>query len=97
MDSQDNKKIEKIQNDRKAANEFYSQNSEVYRSFVSMERKTYSDGELEKRYKEMIAVGISIIINCESCLEWHIKEAIRSGASEKKWEEVQQQFLPDLP
>ena len=69
VSSRDIEKIEKIQSDRKAANEFYSQNSEVYRSFVSMERKTYSNGELEKRYKEMIAIGISIIINCESCLE----------------------------
>ena len=82
--NRDIEKIEKIQSDRKVANEFYLQNSEVYRSFVSMERKTYSNGELEKRYKEMIAIGISIIVNCESCLELHIKEALRSGASEKQ-------------
>ena len=84
MENRDIEKIEKIQSDRKTANEFYIQNSEVYRSFVSMERKTYSDGELEKRYKELIALGISIVINCKSCLEWHIKEALRSGASEKQ-------------
>ena len=84
MDNQDIKKIEKIQSDRKTANKFYLENSEVYKSFVDLERKTYSSGELEKKYKEMIAIGISIIINCESCLEWHIKEALRSGASEKQ-------------
>lgn len=88
MDNKDVEKIERIQSDRKAANEFYWQNSEVYRSFVSLERKTYSTGELEKKYKEMIAIGISIIINCESCLEWHIKEALCSGASEKQIIEV---------
>ena len=60
------------------------ENLKVFRSFVEMERKAYLDGELEKRYKEMIAIGISIVINCESCLEWHIKEALRFGASEKE-------------
>ncbi|MFW9867542.1 MAG: carboxymuconolactone decarboxylase family protein [Candidatus Thorarchaeota archaeon] len=34
-------------------------------------------------YKELIALGISIILNCESCVEWHVKEAIRSGATEQ--------------
>jgi AhpD family alkylhydroperoxidase len=84
MDSKDSKKIEEIISDRKRANGFFIKNSEVYRSFVEMEAKTYSDGDLEKRYKELIAIGISIVINCESCLEWHIKQALDSGASEKQ-------------
>ena len=46
-----------------------------------MERKTFSTRNLEKKYKELIASGISIIVNCESCIEWHIKEALNSGAS----------------
>lgn len=32
--------------------------------------------------KELIALGISVVINCESCMEWHIHEALNSGASE---------------
>jgi AhpD family alkylhydroperoxidase len=28
----------------------------------------------------MIPIGISIHINCESCMEWHIKEALSAGA-----------------
>ncbi|MFX1495647.1 MAG: carboxymuconolactone decarboxylase family protein, partial [Promethearchaeota archaeon] len=31
-----------------------------------------------------IAIGISIIINCESCIEWHIKEALNSGANREQ-------------
>jgi AhpD family alkylhydroperoxidase len=77
-------KIEKIIHDRKTAHAYYLKNSRVYRSFSEMEQKTYSDGELEKRYKELIAIGISIIDNCESCLEWHIKQALDSGATEKQ-------------
>jgi len=32
-----------------------------------MERKAFADGELHKQHKELIAVGISVVINCESC------------------------------
>lgn len=84
MDEKARGKIEKIIRDRKKAHTYYLGNSKVQRSFVEMEQKTYSDGELEKKYKELIAIGISIIINCESCLEWHIKQALNSGATEEQ-------------
>ena len=34
------------------------------------------------RLKELIAVGISVTIDCESCMQWHIEQAAKSGASE---------------
>jgi AhpD family alkylhydroperoxidase len=85
MQDEDREKIEKIVKDRKVAHKiFLSKNSKVYKSFLDLERKTFSDGNLKKMPKELIAVGISIVINCESCLEWHIKEALNSGASEEQ-------------
>lgn len=84
MDKSDIEKIEKIIADRKKAHRFYTDNSPVYRSFVDMEQKTYKDGNLEKKYKELIAIGISVVINCESCLEWHIKQALDSGATREQ-------------
>lgn len=82
MDQKDIGKIEEIIKDRKSAHSFYLKNSPVYKSFVEIEQKTFSNRHLDKKIKELIAVGISIVINCESCLEWHIKEAINCGASE---------------
>ncbi len=58
--------------------------SKVYQSFVDMEQNTYKDGILTKKQKELIAIGISLVINCESCMEWHIKQAIDDGASEEE-------------
>ncbi len=82
MDREDRERIEKIVEDRKKAHVKLLKSSKVYRSFLDLEQKTFSDGSLEKKYKELIATGISIVANCESCLEWHIKEALKSGASE---------------
>jgi len=54
------------------------------KSFLDMEQNTYKDGNLSKLQKEMIAIGISVVINCESCMEWHIKQALDTGASENE-------------
>lgn len=81
MDDKEFEKIENIIKERQYAHNFFLKNSKVYRSFVELEQKTFSDGELKKKYKELIALGISIIINCESCMEWHINEALKSGAT----------------
>jgi len=67
---------------RKQAHTWYLKKSKVYKSFVEMEQNTYKDGDLSKKQKEFIAIGISIVINCESCMEWHIKQAIDDGATE---------------
>ncbi|MFX1240994.1 MAG: carboxymuconolactone decarboxylase family protein [Promethearchaeota archaeon] len=83
MNIEDRNKIEKIIKDRNESDKKLKEfNSKVYSAFLNMERQTYSDRILKKVYKELIAVGISIVLNCESCMEWHIKEALRSGASE---------------
>jgi AhpD family alkylhydroperoxidase len=82
MDPDARNKIDQIIKLRKKAHSFYSKRSEVYKSFVEMEKITYIDGVLKKRDKELIAIGISIATNCESCMEWHIKQALDDGASQ---------------
>jgi AhpD family alkylhydroperoxidase len=49
-----------------------------------MEQNTYKDGQLSKKQKELIAIGISVVIDCESCMEWHIKQALDDGATENE-------------
>jgi AhpD family alkylhydroperoxidase len=75
-------KIEEIIRTRKRAYSYFSKKSKVYQSFIDMEQNTYKNGRLSKLQKEMIAIGISIVQNCESCMEWHIKQALDDGATE---------------
>ena len=82
MNNNDKEKIENIIADRKKANNFFKKNSNVFRAFLEMEKKAYQDGNLSKLQKELIAIGISVVLNCESCMEWHIKEAIEAGATD---------------
>jgi AhpD family alkylhydroperoxidase len=64
--------------------ELLAQRSAVYLAFLEMERAAFSDGELSKQAKELIAIGISVVVNCESCMQWHIEQAARAGASERE-------------
>lgn len=75
-------KIEDIKKERKRAHtKLVSLKSKVYEKFLELEQATYSDGALKKKDKELIATGIAVVINCESCMQWHINEAVKSGAT----------------
>jgi AhpD family alkylhydroperoxidase len=75
-------RIQAIIEKRKAAHAtLLALKSKVYSGFLQMERAAYADGALTKRQKELIAVGISVVKDCESCMQWHIEQAAAAGAS----------------
>ena len=74
--------IEDIRKKRKQAHtKLLSLKSKVYEKFLQMEKAAYADGALKKKEKELIATGIEVVVNCKSCMEWHITEAAKSGAT----------------
>jgi AhpD family alkylhydroperoxidase len=89
MDAQDRERIEKIVADRQHAHSRLLQGgSGVYQAFLEMEKAAYAAGSLTKMQKELIALGISLVIDCESCMEWHIHQALLSGASREQVREA---------
>jgi AhpD family alkylhydroperoxidase len=75
-------KLDEISHQRKRAHQkLLSLKSKVYESFLEMERATYADGALPKKTKELIAIGISVQMDCESCMQWHIDQAAACGAT----------------
>jgi len=69
---------------KKAHKRLLDLKSPVYAAFLEMERAAYSDGALPKKAKELIAVGISVVIDCESCMQWHVEQAVLGGATERE-------------
>jgi AhpD family alkylhydroperoxidase len=55
--------------------------SKTYAAFLDMERATYCDGALTRQAKELVAVGISVVQDCRSCMQWHIGQARAAGAT----------------
>jgi AhpD family alkylhydroperoxidase len=58
--------------------------SNVYAAFLELEKAAYADGVLPRKVKELIAVGISVVRDCESCMQWHIEQAAKAGASKRE-------------
>lgn len=78
-------KLDEMTRTRKAAHtKLLAAKSRVYQAFLEMERAAFSDGALPKKHKELIAVGISVATDCESCMQWHIEQAAAAGASESE-------------
>ena len=75
-------KLDEITRQRKKAHaKMLKLGSKVYGAFLDMESAAYSDGAMLAKNKELIAVGISVVIDCESCMQWHIEQAAKHGAS----------------
>jgi AhpD family alkylhydroperoxidase len=75
-------KLEKIHVRRKRAHaRLVGLGSKVYEGFLAMEKAAFCDGALPQKQKELIAVGISVVKDCESCMQWHIEQAAASGGS----------------
>ena len=78
-------KLQELTRKRKLAHsELMKRGSKVYEAFLKMEEAAYSNGALAKKNKELIAVGISVVINCESCMQWHIEQSFQDGATESE-------------
>ena len=75
-------KIDEISRRRKEAHaKLLSLRSKVYEAFLHVEATAFADGALSKKTKELIAVGISVRTDCESCMQWHIEQAAVAGAT----------------
>ncbi len=79
-----NKVEEIIRTRRDAHQKLLRAGSKTYRAFPKMEKAAYAEGHLPSKTKELIAVGISVVTDCESCMEWHIRAAVRHGATREE-------------
>jgi AhpD family alkylhydroperoxidase len=78
-------KIERIIQDfNHVHNEYSSRKSKVYTSFLRLMGEVSQDGDLTKKHKELMAVGIALVLYCEHCLFYHVNEALKSGATEQE-------------
>ncbi len=75
-------KIQEIVETRRQAHQrLLDLDSKAYKAFLKLEEAAFSPGHVPVKIKELIAVGISVVTDCESCMEWHIRKAARAGAT----------------
>lgn len=57
---------------------------ELNAAFVQMDQAAYVEGELERKYKEMIGLAIALFTRCEYCMTLHVKQALDEGATREE-------------
>ena len=77
-------RIEQSRSDRKKLHPAFLDNVKTYKVLLELEAKAFEDGALEKKIKELMALSISIVTKCEPCMEWHLDQALRAGATERE-------------
>ena len=84
-DQNDVGRIERNRDDLKRVHEaFTSRDSKCYEHYVKLLNHAMKEKRLTRAAKELIGVGIAACVYCEPCLTWHIREALKAGATEEQ-------------
>lgn len=75
-------KIDQSIKDRKKLHLTFLDHVKTYKPLLELEEKAFQDGALNKKTKELMALSISIVTKCEPCMEWHLDQAMQSGATD---------------
>lgn len=49
--------------------------------FASLHKAATAKGALDAKTKELIALGIAVAVRCESCIAYHVRDALTAGAT----------------
>lgn len=58
---------------------------EIYFQFY---KETYKPSVLDRKTKELVAIGASLAAKCQGCLEGHVKKALKFGATREEISEA---------
>ena len=57
---------------------------ETLEAFTLLHKRSTAKGTLDRKTKELIALGIAMTVNCDGCVAYHVKDAIAAGASREE-------------
>jgi AhpD family alkylhydroperoxidase len=62
--------------------------SSVWKGFADMHRAAVGEGVVPARTKELVALAIAVIKECDGCIAYHARAAARLGATEQEVAEI---------
>jgi len=63
-------------------------NPQIIADFVRLHRDGLSEGVLPSKIKALMALSIAVVVGCESCMKWHLVEAVEAGATDEEISET---------
>jgi AhpD family alkylhydroperoxidase len=61
---------------------------ETMKGFNDLARAATSDGALDKKTKELIALALGVAAHCDACIGFHMKALVKLGATKAEVEEA---------
>jgi AhpD family alkylhydroperoxidase len=55
---------------------------ETMKAFWAFEKEAFKGGTIDVLHKQLIAVAVALTTQCPYCIELHVKEARKAGASD---------------
>ena len=62
--------------------------SEAWQGYLAFDKAALADGAIPKKYKELIAIGVALATQCPYCIDIHVNEARKAGASDEELAEA---------
>ncbi len=56
--------------------------------FFALDTQAYEDGVLDRKTKEMLGLVASIVLRCDDCITYHIKQSVNTGTTRPELLEV---------
>lgn len=60
----------------------------LIKRFYNLDHNTYLEGALPAKYKELMGLAVSMGLRCDDCINYHIVQSYRLGASRPEQEEA---------
>ena len=68
--------LKKVQQDMGALGKA---NPDIMAGFSKLHEAAGTDGALDAKTKELIALAIGIVVRCDGCIAFHVHDAIKAG------------------
>ena len=52
--------------------------------FFALDTRTYEDGALDKKTKELLGLVSSMVLRCDDCVTYHLVQCLEQGASQEE-------------
>ncbi len=76
--------IEKFNKERKLLNELMTESDDFFNQFGGLDDNVYSNGAIQKKYKELTGLAISVLTKCDECVLYHLQGCIKEKANKEE-------------
>jgi len=81
--------IEKFRTYRARMNEeILGSDSLFFKRFFNLDTRTYEDGALPSRTKEMLGLATSMVLRCDDCIKYHLEKCFDLGINREELFEI---------